>query len=183
MAIVMRHRRCETAWQRLRGSCSLRSWASHLQAYPPKPARRGRMLKAQMRQSQMHQPYPLSRTNEEAGLVLLPEEGRGLVPIVRFSATIGFGGRVLHAEAESMSPHRHLLLLVSVLSSGVCHLRAQETATDSAAKPALDLSGTWRVSRPVAPGFTPIMLVQAGTRLEADIVQHVRCAGRDVTMR
>ena len=82
-----------------------------------------------------------------------------------------------------MSPHRHLLLLVSVLSSGVCHLRAQETATDSAARPALDLSGTWRVSRPVAPGFTPITLVQAGTRLEADIVQHVRCAGRDVTMR
>ena len=82
-----------------------------------------------------------------------------------------------------MSPLRIVSALLFLIS-GAVNAKAQQLVVvkDTASAP-LDLSGKWRVSRPVVPGFTQILLVQTGNRLQGDIQEHVRCAGRDVTMR
>ena len=59
---------------------------------------------------------------------------------------------------------------------------AGQAQSDSTSPVTTDLSGRWRLSSPRREGLLYATLRQTGTDLEAEIAQHIRCAGRDVKL-
>ena len=82
----------------------------------------------------------------------------------------------------SVNPVHLLFGYAAVAAIAASPARAQ-AKPDSSAPAALDVSGKWRLTTPVGGAALVLSVVQTGTRLEAQIAQHVQCAGRDVKVQ